>query len=117
MPLPEGKHPLFRLVPAHRGVDREIERHQEAVGAALVEDFHPFRFVLVIEEAELFADELGGGFVEAAVDGDGPVLGDPSPDLFAKVILEVGRRLAGAGMRPLMILLPDPQVQGFVQLF
>jgi len=101
------------------------------VGSTLVDDFHPFRLMRVIEKAELLADEPGGGFVEATVNGDGPVLGHPSSNLFAKVILEVGRwcpdefdvigesverRLAGAGMGPLMILLPDPQVQGLVQL-
>jgi hypothetical protein len=72
---------------------------------ALVDDFHPFRLVLMIE---------------AAVNGDGPILGDPSPDRFAKVILDVGlrrpdqfdmigeqgeKRLAGAGMGPLTTLL------------
>ena len=101
------------------------------MGAALVDDLHPLGLVLVIEETELLADEPGGCFVEAAVNGDGPVLGHPSPHLFAKVVLEVDRwcpdefdvrgesvegRLAGAGMGPLMILFADPQVQGLIQL-
>ncbi len=98
---------------------------------ALVDNFHPVWLVLMVEQAELFADKFGRRLEKTAIDGNSTIFGDPSAHLFAKVIFKISRGgadqfhmigkpgergLAGTGMTTLVIFLPDPEIKSDVEL-
>ena len=90
-----------------------------------------FGFVLMIEQAELLPDKSGRCLEETTIDGNGTIFGDPPAHLFAKVVFKIGRGgadqfhmigkpvergLAGTGMATLVIILPDPEIEGNVEI-
>jgi hypothetical protein len=52
---------------ADAGVDPQVERLEEAEGMFFEEDLDPGGIVVMVEQGHGFADELDGGFEEAAV--------------------------------------------------
>ena len=101
------------------------------MGAALVDDFNPVGFVLMVEQAELLADKSGRCLEETSIDGNSTIFGDPPAHLFAKMIFKISwggadqfhmigkpgeRGLAGTGMTALVIVLPDPEIEGDVEI-
>jgi hypothetical protein len=107
-----------------------IERNEESIGLILMKDFDPLGIVLVIEEIDIFFDQLYGGFIDSAVKRDRSVSVDFSSGPGAKEIGEVFRggpqevkvlgvaipgRLFGRAMDGSMIGLVTPLFESFVQ--
>jgi len=96
-----------------------------------MEYLNTFRAIRMVQQANVFADQLGWGFVNAAVKRNGAVLSDPPSGLFAEMILKVGGcrsdnfkmpgkpgkgRLSGTGMDPLMVVFPYPKIKSDIDI-
>ncbi len=86
---------------------------------------------LQVEQTELLADKFGRRLEETAIDGNSTIFGDPPAHLFAKLIFKISRGgtdqfhmigkpgergLARTGMTTLVIVLPDPEIKGDVEI-
>lgn len=95
-----------------------------------MQDFDPVGLMLMVEQTELLPDKPGRRLIETTAYGYGTILGDPPAHLFAEVVFKIGwcgadqlhmlgepveGRLASAGMATLMVVLPDPEIEGNVE--
>jgi hypothetical protein len=117
-------------VPPDPGIDMGVEGDKESIGLILIKDFDSLGIGLVIEEVDIFFDQIDGSFIDSAMKGDGSVTVDFSPGPGAKEVREVfgGRpqevkvpgvtipgRLLGGAMDGSMVGLITPLFEPFIQ--
>ena len=117
-------------VPLDPSIDMGIEGDEESVGLILIKDFDALGIGFVIEEMDIFFDQIDGGFIDSAMKRNGSVTVDFTPGPGAKEIGEIfgGRseevkmpgvtipgRLLGGAMDGSMVGLITPVFEPFIQ--
>jgi hypothetical protein len=117
-------------VPLNAGIDMGIEGDKESIGLILIKDFDSLGIGLVIEEGDIFFDQIDGSFIDSTLKRNGSVAVDFSPGPGAEEVREVfggrshevkmpgvtiPRRLLGGAMSGSMIGLITPVFEPFIQ--
>lgn len=74
-------------------IDPQVNWDQHPLRGILVEDLHPIQSVgVVVEQLDVFTNQLGWGLINSPVQRDGAILGYPSSRHFTEVVFKIYRR-------------------------